>query len=196
MKFMTQSASLLGQTATQLLGIPPPTTNTVPQMYVDPTGDVWVADANVNTGNWRRARDALRSTVYRGTAYTTTAGSEQTFPFNTAIYDAYGMWNLSTGIFTAPIPGVYLFNTSLHFQAPSVSQRMYVRLGGNLATYGHPVLNDTFPGPNQQSIGGSYIMPMNQGDTNIVIYNTSTNALVCYVGIGDCWAQADFLHAL
>ena len=192
MRFQSRSVSTVQQNINQLLGIPPPTTNTTPQTYIDPTGEQWVADANVYSGGWRRARDVMRSQVYRSTGYNTIGtGAETVFPFDTADYDAYGCWNLATGVFTAQIDGYYIINTNLHFSAPAVSQRMYARFA-NTGIHGDLLFWEANPGPYATSMGGTAEIPLGVGNTLNVTYSTSTVLAVMSPGLNSCWCQINF----
>jgi len=76
------------------------------QSYTDPTGEVWVAKNGVASGAWKRARDVVRSRVYRNAAWTAQTTSAL-MVFDVAQKDDYILYNLTTGIFTCPVAGWY-----------------------------------------------------------------------------------------
>jgi len=85
---------------------PPVTSGSTVQSYVDQNGEVWVAKNGVNAGAWRKARDVLHGHWYRAAAVTFTA-TLATLVFDTATRDTYGLYNLTSGVFTCPVAGWY-----------------------------------------------------------------------------------------
>lgn len=83
------------------------------QSYIDPTGDTWVAANGVKGGNWYRARDVLKSRVYRSAAYTLPTAASVTMIYDTANKDDYTLYNTSTGVITIPVTGWYRFTAQL-----------------------------------------------------------------------------------
>jgi hypothetical protein len=75
--------------------------------FTDPTGDIWVAKAGVNGGNWRRARDVMHARYYRTAAFTLTASAWVNLTLDTLQYDDYGLYSTSTGLFTPMITGFW-----------------------------------------------------------------------------------------
>jgi hypothetical protein len=87
-------------------GLPPPiTSGSTIQAWQDSTGEWFVAKNGVNGGTWRKARDVLHAHVYRSASWSFSAG-EITFNFDTAVFDAYGLFTPG-GNFTCPIPGLW-----------------------------------------------------------------------------------------
>lgn len=104
--------------------------------YVDPSGDVWVAKGNVNTGNWVRARDVLKCRIYRNAAWTPSATSAA-FTFDTASRDTFGLANLSTGVITAPVGGWWrtVINIATGMAGASVNMGMATTINVNGTGY-------------------------------------------------------------
>jgi len=82
------------------------TSGSTVQTYTDPTGEVWIAKNGVKGGNWYRARDVIRSRVYRNATWTANASSTL-FVFDSMTKDDYTFYNLTSGIFTCPVAGWY-----------------------------------------------------------------------------------------
>jgi len=191
MRFQSNSVASL-QDINTLLGIPPPTLSTTPQAYVDPTDELWIADANIYGGHWKRARDAIRSQVYRANPYTTVINTETTLPFDTLSYGAYGEWNLATGVFTAPIAGIYRITASLHLQI-SVATRLYARFS-NSGAYADALFHDfTTPAAvYPYIIHGSQSIPLPANGTMSVVYYTTQALAVVSPAQNSIWCQVHF----
>jgi len=192
MRFQSNSVASL-QDINTLLGIPPPTLNTNPQTYVDPTGELWIADANAYNGHWKRARDAVRSQVYRSGAYTSVANAETVYPFNAQSYSAYGEWNLATGVWTAPIDGIYRATCDLHWSIPAATTvRVYARFA-NSGPYGDHLFSDgNYVGAMSMSISGSASIVINAGGTISVNYYTNPAINSFTPSVNDIWCEIHF----
>jgi hypothetical protein len=104
------------------------------QSYTDPMGDVWVAANGVNSGNWKRARDALHCEYYRAAAWTTPT-SLSAVAMDQVIEDFYGLYNANTGVFSVPVTGLYLLNFSVAATATAINQWLncvLVNTGGSM----------------------------------------------------------------
>ena len=118
-------------------GTPAPVASGGLVTYTDGTGEVWVAKPAVNGGAYRKARDVLAARYFRSGAWnlpTTTSP----LGINAALGDAYGLYNGGTGVFTAPIAGLYSHHFSLGANGTS-GQWMQVILqasGGSLLAMG------------------------------------------------------------
>jgi hypothetical protein len=75
--------------------------------YVDLDGRQWVAKGGVNGGAWRLAEDVLNCDAYRSSAINLPSGGMANCGVDAISFDAYGMYNISTGVFTAPVAGKY-----------------------------------------------------------------------------------------
>ena len=94
--------------------------------YTDPAGEVWVAKVGVNGGAWRKARDVLHARWYRAAAWSTATGAGVPIVFDTADFDAYGLWVSGSSGFVAPVAGVYRAGGAL--TAPFAAAGQYVQL--------------------------------------------------------------------
>jgi hypothetical protein len=106
--------------------------------YTDPTGEVFVAQNGVNNGVWKRARDVLKTRVYRVTAYNLPV-STATMVYDAVNKDDYGLYNTSTGAYTVPITGWYRFHGQI--QAGSQAAGSYLQI--NILVAGTTFAQDT-----------------------------------------------------
>jgi hypothetical protein len=104
------------------------------QSFTDSLGDVWVAANGVNSGNWKRARDALHCEYYRAASWNTPTALSAV-GMNQPIVDAYSLYDPNTGIFSALVAGVWLFNFAVSATATAVNQWLnciLVNTGGSM----------------------------------------------------------------
>lgn len=122
---------------TDPIPLPPPTASATTVSYTDPLGDVWVAKASVNGGNWFRARDVLHARWWRSAAYSLTTGAIS-IPYDTSVYDAYSLYSTGTTLFTAPVAGQYDLRVTTLATATAASQYLIVRIavGGTVVAQG------------------------------------------------------------
>jgi hypothetical protein len=66
-----------------------------------------VAKNGVNAGAWGRATLVLNCYAYRSAAINLPTGGMANCGVDAISYDAFGLYNVSTGVFTAPIAGKY-----------------------------------------------------------------------------------------
>lgn len=92
--------------------LPAPVTSGGVQSFTDPIGDVWVAYPSSYGGNWKRARDVLNCQWVR-TAALTFPGAYTTLPWDTSVWDPYGLYSTGTSHFTLPIAGLWRFSQTL-----------------------------------------------------------------------------------
>jgi hypothetical protein len=85
------------------------TSGTTVQSFTDALGDLWVAKNGVNSGAWKRARDVINMRWNRGAGWTTpgTANTWAVLAMDTVVFDVYSLYNSSSGLFTAPVAGIY-----------------------------------------------------------------------------------------
>lgn len=74
-----------------------------------------------------------RFSVYRNAAWTPTAGTENTVPFDGAEYDRNNNFNLTNYRYTAPVTGLYHFNGTM--SAAQTSGTTYISLWKNGVSY-------------------------------------------------------------
>jgi len=109
----------------------PVTSGTTIQSFTDALGDVWVAKNGVYGGNWKRARDVLIARVARGAAWNVT-NTVAAVPHDTVLFDFYGLYNLSTLLFTIPITGWWRFEAQVNMTPTATGQYIngMIRIGG------------------------------------------------------------------
>lgn len=175
--------------------LPAPVTGTTLQTFVDTTGETWVARGDIAAGAWMRARDVLALGVFRGAAVTFPT-TQATLIFDSTTLDVYGLYDVGTGMFTAPVAGLY------HVDAQVVGGSSDTPYAGTIFA----ILNKT--SANQQvgyAVGGggsvrvtlaiSDVIELNAGDTlniditatpaaNIATGSPQTHFAAYYIGTG------------
>ena len=74
---------------------------------------MWVAQGNVDMGAWQRAQDVLFASAYLNRMGLTFATLPAPIVFNTEVSDTFGLYNAATGVFTAPVAGLYHFDAQV-----------------------------------------------------------------------------------
>lgn len=108
------------------------------QSYTDPTGEVWVAQGGVYSGQWKKARDVLNG-LYNRTGTWNTATSTTLMLYDTLVYDAYGLYNTSTGSLVVPVAGIWRCDQNTAATATATGQWVQARMdvtGQTGASYG------------------------------------------------------------
>ena len=120
----------------------PVISGTTVQTYTDPTGEIWLAKNGVASGVWKRARDIVRSRVYRNAAWTA-ATSSTLMTFDAAQKDDYVFYNLTSGIFTCPIAGWYHVLSQIGVQYSTAAQSVGGAIVLQQNGVGYSQTNDT-----------------------------------------------------
>lgn len=93
--------------------LPPPLAAGTPfRTYVDELGDRWVANGDIYTGAWKRAQDVLHA-AYSRTATYRIPNVAAKIAYNAIIYDLYAIYDFTLGRFTAPVPGLYRYCSTI-----------------------------------------------------------------------------------
>jgi hypothetical protein len=123
--------------------------------------------------------------AYRTTSQSLTASTVNTCIFPAEEVDRSSSYDISTGIFTAPRTGMYLFCVRLYMVNASVSATTYgvayitrnnSSTSANLTYLDAPLVNgENINGSsNAFSVGGSHVCLMTAGDTMRVIYTSNS----------------------
>jgi hypothetical protein len=177
------------QTYAVLDNLPPPvTTGTTIQSFTDVLGDVWVAKAGVNGGNWKRARDVLFSRWSR-TAALSTAGAN--IPMDTMYRDDYGLYSTANAWFAPPVAGLYEFVEQVSCGASATGQwgaaRLY--LNGTLQAIAQSPSTGVAATLSAVVVETIYCNP---GDT-MITYGNASVTLALGVG-GGYWTYAQMKY--
>ena len=182
--YVSATAALMVYTAGRWVGIPSGTPAALAAAspftaWTDPAGDVWVAKGGVNGGAWKRARDALHSSVWRNAAYTCPI-ADTAVPYDTVRNDPFGIWVPASNGFVVPVAGVWQIRGSVFYNATA---------GAVLAT--NIVRNGAFLFDSQQSAGGtqavtgSIIAVINAAAGDLLQISTFTSpATALYIAAG------------
>ena len=93
--------------------LPPPLAAGIPfASYVDQLGDRWVANGDIYTGAWKRAQDVLHAAYVRTATYRIPFTPEK-LAYNAIVNDLYGMYNVGLARFTALVPGLYRYCSTI-----------------------------------------------------------------------------------
>ena len=93
--------------------LPPPLAAGTPfRTYVDELGDRWVANGDIYTGAWKRAQDVLHAAYSRTATYRIPITPEK-LAYNAIIHDIYRMYDFTLGRFTALVPGLYRYCSTI-----------------------------------------------------------------------------------
>lgn len=107
------------------------------QSYIDPTNEVWVAQGGVGNGVWKRARDVIKTRVYRASAYTLATAANVIWVLDGTTRDDYGLYNNSNGLYTVPITGWYRFYAQVQAGTQAAGSYLQITLmtgaGGGFA---------------------------------------------------------------
>jgi hypothetical protein len=188
-----QTAFGLGQPAERLISRLPPAlvvgSGLQFSTFSDERGDMWVAKAGVNSGQWFRAEDVLLCSVYRSAAWTWQT-TYQTIGWDAPTLDQYGMLGSTGAYFTAPVHGLY----SLYFQASA-----YVNTGARIEVgVANAANNAAFSiSTSQSSINAAYLTAetvaptlLNAGDS--LVCRAMSNVVAA--GVTSPWTRAVFQY--
>jgi hypothetical protein len=129
--------------------------------YTDANGELWVAKPGVNGGNWKRPKDVLHCRSDRRAALTPSGSTWTTVQWETLVRDPYALYANASGLFTAPVAGVY-----------AISVTCQIATGGQwiqITQNGSTTLADIYEGGGSRSI--TLTLPasyLNAGDTIVV----------------------------
>lgn len=93
----------------------------------------------------------------------TGAGTAYDVVFDDTIFDVNSDFNTGTGVFTAPITGIYQFNSSIYFSGIGAATGFRIRLRTTSRNY--IVISNVNPTAAEQSLDISTLADMNAADT-------------------------------
>jgi len=162
------------------------------QSWTDNRGEVWVAKVGVRSGNWYRAREVIKSAVYRSAAFnTSTAGSFFTYGWDVLRNDTYGIQTPNVYTFSAPVSGWYRFSAWFGVAANAANQWIQAEtvhsVSGNLS-----IDTDQVSVVGNMTIRTNLIWYMNASESVIYQYACSTAGLTGLTGVstGAMWEYA------
>ena len=127
-------------------------------------------------------------TVYFNVTTTTQTGSggiagDQTFVWNSVTYDNLGGFDTSTGRYTAPESGIYMFTYTMTPSSASQSSRYFrarlnrVRNGSTVTLYNpHQTISDASGDDDYNSLSATVIEQVKAGDSFYISYGSSIDA--------------------
>lgn len=113
------------------------------------------------------AYNPVKFSVYRNSAYSTTAGGFQAIPMDTKLYDTGGNVDVTTnkGRFTAPYNGFYQFNVAFSYNGTVGNKLLVVSLWKNGPTEVHRGPSFVTGGAANQGLSMSAFLQLAAGDT-------------------------------
>jgi len=117
-------------------------------------------------------------------------GTAYTIPFDTAVNNQGSNYNTSTGIFTAPVTGVYLFVTGVLTQAGAINTSIELDLTLNTGRWLLAYSTISVPATATIMYKGSAIIPMSSADTAKIVFTASGAAKTTAV-VGTASANPD-----
>jgi hypothetical protein len=115
----------------------------------------------------------------------------QVIVYNTAVHNQGGHYNTSTGVFTAPVTGVYYFSAALAITVANDNRYFNIYLQTNATAYQGIIM--TGRTHTKTTTGATYgqtnlqgIVPLNANDT-VRIYNEIENSSALYVSDRACY---------
>lgn len=182
---------LLTQAATLAAMPAPVTSGSGIQTFTDVLSDVWIAANGVNSGAWKRARDVLHSRVYINTAtnITTTAAL---LTFGSVSRDPYALYNVSTGVFTAPVTALYVATVCIKYTtaAPGDYVTVNFQVNGTTVSTRTDVTAIKPPTPPQSAFLTDRCY-MNAGDTFRIVAQAN-NTFAVTTGATNSFLDIDF----
>ncbi|XP_052789929.1 complement C1q-like protein 4 isoform X2 [Mya arenaria] len=106
----------------------------------------------------------------------TTSTSSQTIVFNNFVTDIGGGYNPGTGVFTAPVDGLYVFSTSfmVDLSTSKTSANFRIKKNGNIITY--LIVNDS--DGDYETVSGTVILSLQVGDNVMVTCNDIGRSII------------------
>lgn len=101
--------------------------------FTDGAGEVWVAAGSVLAGAWRKARDVLHAAYTRSVAWTLPQ-AWTALGMDNRLNDPYALYNPSTGVFTAPIAGLWGLFIAVGASADTAGRAVQAAIGPTLGT--------------------------------------------------------------
>jgi hypothetical protein len=116
---------------TRWAGLPSPSTSATVEVFVDYTGEVWVARVDIAAGAWKRARDVMHCRVYRNNPFDIPT-TVTLLPWDFGVDDVYGICG-ATGEFFPPVAGMWRIDGSLSWASQANQDCVNWRITHNAA---------------------------------------------------------------